>query len=306
MNQNFYMLIGVPGSGKSTVSKKLCEFERESNNSNVIIISTDEYREKLFNNVNDTKNNPQLFKIVNQDIIKYLQNGYSVIYDACNINIKSRREILNRINSLKLNIEIVANVVYAPIEIVKERNFNRERKVPEDVIERMLRNFQLPILNEGFTKIKFIENYKGNKLSIFDEFVKMKNFEQKNPHHSNTLDEHCYKACSYLLNKTKNKELLIATLFHDIGKLYTQSYNEEKQFCQYIGHEGYGAYLSLLFNDSELGKFNGKQVAYYINYHMIPFAMDKMKDSKKEHYKYLLKNLYDDILLLHEADLQAH
>jgi len=43
-----------------------------------------------------------------------------------------------------------------PIEVVKERNKNRDRVVPEYVIDRMFKNIEIPTEEEGRDTIKII------------------------------------------------------------------------------------------------------------------------------------------------------
>lgn len=300
MNQNFYMLIGIPGSGKSSIALDLY-YNHYNNKENVIIISSDNIREMLFNDVNNQSDNKKVFDEMQQEVVKYLNLGYNIIYDACNVSIKDRKNILQKINLLNLNLNVIAKVICTPVEIAKQRNENRKRTVPGHVIDKMILKFQLPLYNEGFTEIDFVKNYNNDKIDSVMMFSKMRNFNQNNPHHYHTLDVRCYNTCIDLLDKTKNKELLTAALFHDIGKLYTKS-TDDKGVSHYYKHENYGAYISLFFQYP--GNIDTIKTAYYINYHMLPFVMENMGENKFNYYKNLLGNLYDDILLLHESDIK--
>ena len=55
-----------------------------------------------------------------------------------------------------------------PIEVLKERNNKRigRARVPDEVIDRMLRQFQMPGLFEGFYNITVDENSKGQRLPL--------------------------------------------------------------------------------------------------------------------------------------------
>lgn len=305
MHQEFFMLIGLPASGKSAYAEGLLKTGKTYFNDNTIIISSDQYREIFFKDINDQSHNKELFELIRNDIKKYLKAGFTVIYDACNISIKNRKSILQAVKEAHIDdLTIRAKVMVTPIETCYKRNKERDRVVPEHVIDRMAANFQLPLYNEGFDDIEFKKLYNcEHHANLIQLFGHMRNYDQNNPHHTVTLDVHCFNACMYLLDKTKNKELLVAALFHDIGKLYTKTYDEETGYCHFIGHENAGAYKMLMTNSSD---FNMVKVAYYINYHMIPFKLKHVNRKTEIKYKKLLDNLWDDILLLHKADLQAH
>ncbi len=51
-----YMMIGLPASGKSTIAKEIAEKE------NAVIISTDDLRQELLNDVNSQADNNLIFK----------------------------------------------------------------------------------------------------------------------------------------------------------------------------------------------------------------------------------------------------
>ena len=61
-----YILIGLPGSGKSTwaAMQKDC-----------IVLSSDEYREKLFGDATDQAHNAEVFNALRKDVVKYLKAG---------------------------------------------------------------------------------------------------------------------------------------------------------------------------------------------------------------------------------------
>lgn len=73
----FYMMVGLPGSSKTTVSKKL------SKEYNAIIIATDELREELLGDVQDQSSNGLIFQEAIHRIIENLKDK-NVIFDATN------------------------------------------------------------------------------------------------------------------------------------------------------------------------------------------------------------------------------
>ena len=80
----FFMMIGLPASGKSEQAKKLAaEYNAE-------IFSSDELRVEMFGDVNHQEDNNALFNELHKRIRECLASGKSAIYDACNINYKRR------------------------------------------------------------------------------------------------------------------------------------------------------------------------------------------------------------------------
>ena len=146
----FYMMIGLPASGKSAIAKEIAE--RES----AVIVSTDDLRQELLNDVNSQEDNNLIFKEAERRLKANIEMGRNVIFDATNINYKRRRDWLNRFN--KYNVRKIGVLVATPYEECLERNIWRERKVPEEVIKRMYFNFYIPFYYEGFNEIYVIQN----------------------------------------------------------------------------------------------------------------------------------------------------
>ena len=63
------LLVGLSGSGKSTIAQKLAE-----ENPNTVIVSLDAIREELTGKVEDQTENEEVFKIFHNRIRKNLEN----------------------------------------------------------------------------------------------------------------------------------------------------------------------------------------------------------------------------------------
>ena len=131
-------MIGLPCSGKSTISKELVE------KYNATIFSSDELRIEMFGDVNDQEHNQELFVELHKRIKDCLNNGKSAIYDACNINYKRRMAFLAELKNIPC--EKICFVMATTYEECIRRNSERERKVPEHVITRMYHNFNIPYI----------------------------------------------------------------------------------------------------------------------------------------------------------------
>ena len=183
----FIMLVGLSAVGKDTWAHEYIK-----KHSNTVIHSSDDIREELYGNASCQNNPEKVFEIMAARTIKSLQEGKDVIYNATNLKYKKRKLILTQVKK-QTNAICYCYVFIAPIEVCKERNAARERKVPEHVYDKMLRSFQVPSLNEGFEDIDTIKTWDGDDSEYEREIIKkvIAFGDQKNPHHTHTLFEHC-------------------------------------------------------------------------------------------------------------------
>ena len=205
--------------GKSTCAKKIAEKYK------AIIISTDDLRQELLNDVNNQDNNNLVFEEAENRIKQHLKNKQNVIFDATNINYKRRMEFINKYK--KFNVEKIAVLVLTPFEECLERNSKRERKVPEDVIKRMYFNFYIPQYYEGFDGIQITYNTR-KKFNIKD-LEKELDIPQNNPYHTLSIYKHCEKTLELVSEKEykneKNEAIMCySALLHDIGKIDTKTF----------------------------------------------------------------------------------
>ena len=95
----FNMLIGISGSGKSSIANSLAKEK-------TIIISSDGIREQLFGNESIQGDPNQIFTLMRDGAIKALSDDLSVIYDATNLVRKHRIATLNYIKNKLKNKDI--------------------------------------------------------------------------------------------------------------------------------------------------------------------------------------------------------
>ena len=157
------LMMGVPGSGKSTWAKDIVK-----NNKNIKYVSRDEIR---FNLIDNQKNyfskEDEVINIFSKTIRKFLLEGYTVIADATHITKGSRKKILNKID-LDYNKYLV-NIFYrkVPLSLALEQNELRKNNklayVPRSAIKRMYAQLE-PV---DLEKEKYI-----NKIIVNEEFDK--------------------------------------------------------------------------------------------------------------------------------------
>lgn len=307
------IMIGFPGSGKSSYAKK----HLLTNNS--VYLSSDQIRIDMYG-FEDQTHNGEVFERMKRETILALQNGFDVIYDATNLVRKRREALIKDIKNRVSNIEINAYLCCTPINIVLERNMTRtERHLPWDKLEQMIKSIEVPMYYEGYDNIALIDGGMYNDVYDYNFLIKdCEGYPQNNPHHNETLAEHIKAVTKYAialgedLNLNIDKEILRqAARYHDFGKLYTRLFNEKKGHYVYYGHERISAYMFLCHIRKQrmlddLGRVrlcdSDYQIAALILNHMEWYRREDMSVVKE-----WLKDddLYKMLELLHEADLQG-
>ncbi len=145
---NLTLLIGVAGSGKSRYGKDFCL------KNDYYYISTDQIRYTLTGDEADQSQNHHVFKLAFSEVDYLLSQNQRVLFDATNYSKKNRKQLIEI--GRAANAYISAKVFRTPLAICLERNKNRSRVVPTDVIFRQHSNFQYPEFNEGFDSIENI------------------------------------------------------------------------------------------------------------------------------------------------------
>lgn len=147
-------MIGVPGSGKSTVANYLAKQTKG------LIISTDQIREELYGDAIIQGNWSEIEAEVLRQMTIAIAIDQPIIYDATNAYKQWRLELLEKIAliSPEIHRHWVAWLLETPLETCKQNNQNRQRQVPESVIEQMAKAIanSPPTLSEGFIKIYYI------------------------------------------------------------------------------------------------------------------------------------------------------
>lgn len=147
----FVMLIGIPGSGKTTWAREKMKYR----SSTYIHLSSDEIRNKIASDTGETdrnKLNAKTFKVMNDSTIECLKRGISIFYDATNLTVKDRRHIMKKVIALQseLEIETKAVVFNTPFEVCYERNRRRKEPVPNEYMRKYRDMFTYPTEEEGF------------------------------------------------------------------------------------------------------------------------------------------------------------
>jgi len=290
------MMVGLPGSGKSTKAQEL------SKEYNAVIHSSDKIREELFGIADVQDDNEFVFQTLHKRIKSDLREDKNVIYDSTNINYKRRMAFLQEIK--KIECEKIAILMATPYKDCLENNLKRERKVPEEIIVRMYKNFYIPQYYEGWHDIQIIWNYQDedfNGEALFEELCAI---PQENPYHTLTIGDHCNKCYEILESQNLSCFIDVAGQFHDIGKKFTKEFNEEKNYCTYYQHHLVSAYDTMFYLDKILFESEVLETCAYITWHMQPFFIQTEK-AKEKFIKLVGQKFYDNLMILHEADKMA-
>ena len=243
------------------------------------------------------------------------------MYDATNINWKRRRTFLNELKNIECFKECVFCV--SPVHMCKKRNSTRERQVPDDVIDKMLFNFNIPYYYEGWDKITVHYDYIRPYIDIdeiFNPICGVDYFKQHNPNHTLTLGAHMRKTRDIVEDILYNTydgfysshgtiDILDAATIHDIGKVQTQVFHnfrgDKTDIAHYYNHQYVGAYNSMFVKPSfDYADYSILKRAVMIMWHMQPFFFSGEKNELK--WKNLWgEELYNNIMTIHKADTEA-
>lgn len=139
------ILVGIPGSGKSTLS----DIFRENG---WTVMSSDAIREEL-NGSELQLNNDQVFDILYGRVRVALLYDENVVIDSCACQAWARKKAVDECGELASRIFAV--VCDCPVDTALWRISCRERKVPENVVRKMHKALVRypPTASEGFDAI---------------------------------------------------------------------------------------------------------------------------------------------------------
>ena len=139
------VLVGLPGSGKSTYLAR----------NNAVGLSSDAIRLWLADDETDQTIHDRVFQTLRYLLRQRLALGRPVTYvDATNLTPEDRAPFVGIGKSYGCDVEAVYFAV--PLEVCRERNAQRHRVVPDDVLGRMAARLVPPDPSEGFSRISVV------------------------------------------------------------------------------------------------------------------------------------------------------
>ncbi|GAA3762892.1 hypothetical protein GCM10022270_22310 [Terriglobus aquaticus] len=139
------LAIGLPGSGKTTWYKRR----------GVTPLSSDMLRTILFDDITDQRYSGLVFStlrsLLRARLIAKMPWNY---VDATNLSAHERRQWIKMAKSFGYEAQAVYFDV--PLSVCMERNSRRDRRVADDVMQKMAERLRPPSFREGFSKITVV------------------------------------------------------------------------------------------------------------------------------------------------------
>jgi predicted kinase len=148
-----YQLVGVPGSGKSTWIKSQAWAK------DLPVVSTDHFVEaeakrqgKTYSEVFEAYMPIAVKLMVNQALICQA-NHLDFIWDQTSTTVKTRARKFNTLLPSQYEHIAVVFKVPEPAELSRRLASRPGKVIPPDVMESMIKNFEVPSMDEGFKEI---------------------------------------------------------------------------------------------------------------------------------------------------------
>ena len=139
------VLVGLPGSGKSTYAERM----------NLPSLSSDAIRKLLADDETDQTVHVRVFQTLQYLLHQRLEIGREVTcIDATNLKPEERKPYIEAGKSYGCEMEAV--FFDLPLEVCRERNARRARVVPEDALTAMAAKLVPPDPAEGFDRVTVV------------------------------------------------------------------------------------------------------------------------------------------------------
>lgn len=146
-----YILVGVPGSGKSTWIKK------QVWTLGLSVISTDMWVEMEAERCGSTYSEvfadymPKAVGLMASHVRLASEKKHDIIWDQTSVTVESRRRKFNMLPGYEMIAIVFPTPDRAELDVRLSGRFGRH--IPKNVIDSMIDSFEMPTIEEGFSKI---------------------------------------------------------------------------------------------------------------------------------------------------------
>ena len=156
--KNAIIMVGLPGSGKSTIARLINCCNQYA------IMSLDDIIEDYARQANNTYS--EVFEKYVALAAKRLENkiesaiidGKDIIFDQTNLSIYSRHRIIRELSNYTITAIVVTEQESVISDRLRIRGELTGKIIPDNVIAGMKSRFEFPSLSEGFNKIIHIDS----------------------------------------------------------------------------------------------------------------------------------------------------
>lgn len=148
----FYVLVGVPGSGKSTWVKS-----QAFDPATTVYVSTDYFVDQYADSVGKTYSEvfkeymPTAIDQMMETVYRAVENRFDIVWDQTSTSVKTRRR---KLKYAPPDYEKIAVVLSTPDPVTHAQWLDRPGKnIPTEIVQDMINRFEMPTLAEGFDKV---------------------------------------------------------------------------------------------------------------------------------------------------------
>lgn len=148
-----YMLVGVPGSGKTTWASEQ-EWASEC-----AYISTDRYVEEYAKNMDKTYSEvfkevmPKCVEYMAGDVVHAREAGQDIVWDQTSTTIASRARKFAMLPDYYAIAVVFNSIEREELNRRLQSRYDTGKIVPDDVVQGMINNWEEPTKEEGFEEI---------------------------------------------------------------------------------------------------------------------------------------------------------
>ncbi len=122
-------MVGIPGSGKSTLAQRLVD-------KGYAALNADSIRQELWGDAADQRDQEKVFEIFFKRFDELTAKESDIVVDNVNTNPRHRAQIIEKAKACGYS-DIQLWVLDVPLAICLERNKQRSRNVPDEIVSKM-------------------------------------------------------------------------------------------------------------------------------------------------------------------------